>query len=99
MRGAGVGEGLGDGKGDGEGVCAKVFSGVLLATKPAAPIAGNNLTKDRRLLDVFLLPRFSLSTVAHLTYWFFIGTIVPEPTPCVLPAPYLILTTFALPNL
>ena len=98
IRGVGVGEGLGDGSGDGEGVCANVFSGILLATKPAAPIAGNNFTKDRRLFDVFLLTRFSLSTIAYLAYWFFIGTIVPGPTHCVLPAPYLIFTTFALPK-
>jgi hypothetical protein len=60
--GSGDGEGLGDGSGDGEGVCANVFSCVLLATKPAAPNAGNNFTNDRRLFEVFCLTRISFFT-------------------------------------
>jgi hypothetical protein len=99
IRGGGVGEGLGDGRGDGEGVCANAFRGVLFATKLAAPSAGNNFTNDRRLFEVLRLARFPFFTVSNLVYWFFIGTIVPEPVPCVLSAPYLIFTTFALPNL
>ena len=46
----GVGDGLGEGVGD--GVCARAFSGSLVATNPAAPSVGSNLTNCRRLLEV-----------------------------------------------
>jgi hypothetical protein len=62
IRGVGVGEGLGDGSGDGEGVCANALSSVLLATKPAAPNAGNNFTNDRRLFEVLCLTRIAFFT-------------------------------------
>ena len=62
IRGVGVGEGLADGTGDGEGVCANAFSGVLFATNPAAPSAGNNFTNDRRLFEVLRLLRLSFFT-------------------------------------
>lgn len=54
IRGAGVGEGVGDatGDGDGVGVWAIAGSGSFAATKPAAPTAGNSLTKVRRPTDV-----------------------------------------------
>ena len=50
MRGVGVGEGTGVGAGDGVGVgvWANVSSGILVATIPAAPIAGKSFTNDRR---------------------------------------------------
>jgi len=54
MRRAGVGDGTGDGRGDGVGVgvWAIEVSGSLVATNPAAPMAGSSFTKDRRLFDV-----------------------------------------------
>jgi hypothetical protein len=50
IRGAGVGDGTGVGSGDGVGVGVwpNVSSGILVATIPAAPIAGKSFTNDRR---------------------------------------------------
>jgi len=48
----GVGDGLGDVTGVGVGVWAIAFKGILVTAMPAAPAAGSNLTKLRRLIDL-----------------------------------------------
>jgi hypothetical protein len=51
MRSGGVGEGLGVG----EGVCASASMGSFVAARPAAPMAGSNFTKARRVVLVFFI--------------------------------------------
>ena len=67
MRGVGVGDGDGEGKGEGVGVWAKVLSGNLVATIPAAPSAGSNLTNDRRLFEVLPGRLFSLASLCFIS--------------------------------
>ncbi len=100
MRGAGVGDGVGDGVG--AGVCANVLSGSFVAAKPATPRVGINFTNDRLLVEVFLPLDFFLVVTGGSPWrkenYLFMGTMVPEPTPWVLSAPYFNWTTFAFPN-
>ena len=54
MRGSGVGDGdgVGDIVGEGVGVCA-VDNEILVAAKPATPMAGRAFTNERRPTDAF----------------------------------------------
>ncbi len=50
----GVGDGRGEGEATGVGVWANTLNGDLETARPAAPTAGSNFTKLRRLIDVRL---------------------------------------------
>ncbi len=52
IRGVGVGDGAGDASGVGLGVCAIEVKGICVAARAAAPNAGSDWTKLRRLLEV-----------------------------------------------
>jgi len=67
IRGAGVGDACGAGAARLVGLCASEFNGSLVATIPAAPIAGSNFTKVRRLEDVFSCDCFLFGSVLRFT--------------------------------
>src|SRR5256885_6467074 len=49
---SGDGDGRGEGEATGVGVWARALNGDFEATRPAAPAAGSNFTKLRRLIDI-----------------------------------------------